>query len=96
MALAKRQGRGKPLKIEQRKVKGRSGPEWAPQVEQTAPLASPIYTGQARGGGKDIKRGARAAVSLSPARWHLPALSPLHISGSACRHASRMDSLPIF
>ena len=37
MAVAKRQGREKPMKIEQRKVRG---PEGGPQVEQTALLAS--------------------------------------------------------
>ena len=46
MVVAKRQGRGKPAKIEQRKV---WGPEWEPQVKQTALLASPIYTGEAHG-----------------------------------------------
>ena len=49
MAVAKRQGREKPVKIEQRKVWGL---EWEPQVEQTALLASPIYIGQAQGEGK--------------------------------------------
>ena len=39
--VAKR--REKPAKIEQRKV---SGPEWGPQVKQTALLASPNYIGQ--------------------------------------------------
>ena len=48
MAVAKRQGREKPSKIEQKKVQGL---EWGPQVGQTAPLAGPAYTGQARGGG---------------------------------------------
>ena len=49
MAATKRQGREKPAKIEgQRKVRG---PESGPQVEQTALLASPIYIGQAQGGG---------------------------------------------
>ena len=42
--VAKRQGKEKPVKIEQRKVQG---PEWGPQVKQTALLASPIYIGQA-------------------------------------------------
>ena len=51
MAVAKRQGREKPVKIEQRKVQG---PEWGPQVEQTAVMASPVYIGQAQGGGKNI------------------------------------------
>ena len=44
MVVAKRQRREKPAKIEHRKVQG---PEWGPQVKQTALLASPIYIGQA-------------------------------------------------
>ena len=54
MAAAKRQGREKPAKIEQRKVRG---PERGPQVEQTALLASPIYIGQAQGEEKNIYKG---------------------------------------
>ena len=46
MLLVKRQGREKPMKIEQRKVRGL---EWGPQVEQVALLACPIYIGQAQG-----------------------------------------------
>ena len=46
MEVAKRQGREKPAKIEQRKVQGL---ERGPQVEQTALLDSPIYIGQAQG-----------------------------------------------
>ena len=46
MAAAKRPGREKPAKIEQRKVWGL---EWEPQEKQTALLAGPIYTGQAHG-----------------------------------------------
>ena len=46
MAVAKRPGREKPTKIEQRKVQG---PEWEPQVKQTELLAGPIYIGQAQG-----------------------------------------------
>ena len=46
MAVAKRQRRGKPVKIEQRKVRG---PELGLQVKQTALLASPIYLGLAQG-----------------------------------------------
>ena len=68
MVVAKRQGREKPVKIEQ-------------EVKQTALLASPIYRGQARGGGhsllaqftedrprvgcggeKHIKRGAKTSL----------------------------------
>ena len=55
MAVAKRKGRQKPMKLEQRKVQG---PEWGPQVKQTAFLARPVYKGQAqRGGEKCIKGG---------------------------------------
>ena len=46
MVVAKRQGREKPTKIEERKVRGL---ECEPQVEQTAILASLIYIGQAQG-----------------------------------------------
>ena len=46
MVVAKRQGREKPAKIEQRKV---WEPEWGPQVKQTTLLAGPIYIGQAQG-----------------------------------------------
>ena len=53
--------RGKPSKIEQRKVRER---EWGPQVEQTALLASPIYIRQSQGKEKKIyiynKRSQRA------------------------------------
>ena len=46
MAVAKRQGREKPMKTEQKKVRG---PEGGPQVKQTTLLAGPIYIGQAQG-----------------------------------------------
>ena len=52
MAVAKRQGKEKPVKIEQRKV---LGPECGPQVKQTAVLASPIYIGQTQGEEKEKK-----------------------------------------
>ena len=56
MVVAKRQRREKPAKIEQRKVRG---PEWEPQVKQTALLTRPIYLEQAHGGGdKCIKGGS--------------------------------------
>ena len=141
MAVAKEQGREKPVKIEQRR---------GPQAEQTALLASPIYIGRP-GGGKNIKRGAKGpgvslslspacvhslslclslsrvrvlSVSLSPACVHslslclslscvcalslslslsfspvcsrASPLSSLRVFGSACPHASRMDSPAIF
>ena len=78
MAVAKRQGREKPMKIEQRKVRGL---EWGPQVKQTA-LASPICIGQAQGEEKKrMKRGAKTE----------PGASLLFASfGSACPHTSRM------
>ena len=46
MAVAKRPGKEKPARIEQRKVRG---PEREPQVKQTALLAGPIYIGKAQG-----------------------------------------------
>ena len=46
MEVAKRQGRERPTKIEQRKV-GRW--EREPQVKQPALHARPIYVGQAQG-----------------------------------------------
>ena len=56
MAVAKRQRKEKPTKIERRKV---WGPEWGPQVKQTALLASPIYIMQTQGeGDKYIKGGS--------------------------------------
>ena len=42
MAVAKRQRREKPMKIEQKKVRG---PDLGPQVKQTTLLAGPIYIG---------------------------------------------------
>ena len=52
------------MKIEQRKVRG---PEWGPQVKQTALLASPVYIGQAQGmeKKKHIKREAKIARGAS-------------------------------
>ena len=50
MVVAERQGREKAH--ENRTKEGQSkvrGPEWGPQVEQTALLASPVYIGQAQG-----------------------------------------------
>ena len=76
MVVAKRK---KPVKIKQRKVQG---PEWEPQVKQTALLASPIYIGQAQGEEKKyIKRGAKIG----------PGASCLFMSFQlACPHASRL------
>ena len=74
MVVAKKQGREKPTKIEQRKVCG-------PQVKETALLASPIYIGQAQGEEKNIIRGAKI--------WLEASLFFVSF-GSACPHASRM------
>ena len=90
MAVAKRQGREKPAKIEQRKARG-------PECGQTALLATPVYTGQAQGGGKDIKRGAKGkGVSLSLSLPCALGRSSLHICGSKCPHTSRMNFPAIF
>ena len=53
MAVAKRQRRGNPSKIEQRKV---LGPERGHLVKQTALLDSPIYIWQAQGEEKKHKK----------------------------------------
>ena len=57
MAVAKRQEREKPVKMEQKKI---HRPEWDPQVKKTALLASPVCIGQGQGPGeKCIKRGSQ-------------------------------------
>ena len=71
MAVDKRQGREKPAKIEQRKVKGRSEDRsedfrWNKQRSWLSPFA------QGRPGGKNthIKGGAKGrALSLFPTCW---------------------------
>ena len=45
MAVAKRQRKEKPTKVEEKKIQRL---EWQPQVKQTALLASPIHEGQAQ------------------------------------------------
>ena len=51
------------MKIEQRKV---WGPEWGPQVKQTALLAGPVYVGQAQGEQKKhVKGGAKIGPGAS-------------------------------
>ena len=103
MAVAKEQGREKPVKIEQRR---------GPQAEQTALLASPIYIGRP-GGGKNIKRGAKGpgvslslsllrvcalclSVSLSPACVHSLSLSLSLSFSPVCSRASPLSSLRVF
>ena len=62
MAVAKRQGREKPAKIEQKKVKGRSKDqsEGFRQNKQCSWL-SPICTGQAKVEEKTYKRRSQSA-----------------------------------
>ena len=85
MAVAKRQGREKPWKIEQRKVWGL---EWGPQVEQTAFLASPIYIGQAQGEEKTYKKRRQRTRGLSLCLPHTLVLSlSLFSSHLLGRHA---------
>ena len=63
MVVAKTQGREKPIKIEQRKIRG---PEQGPQVEQTAVLTSPIYIQQVQGEAKKTyKKRSQMAGGLS-------------------------------
>ena len=87
MAVAKRQGREKPEKIEQRQVKGRSEDRSKDlRKNKQHSWLSPICIGQARGEEKNIKGGAKAfslslSLSLSlppclyPVLWHAPPLS---------------------
>ena len=65
MGVAKRQRREKPVKIEQRKVRGL---EWEPQVKQTSWLTQfTIYIRQAQEQEKKkhIKRGAKIGLGAS-------------------------------
>ena len=67
MAVAKRQEREKPVKMEQKKI---HGPEWEPQVKNTALLASPVCIGQAQGpGDKCIKRGRQDRLLQDRGHW---------------------------
>ena len=83
MAVAKRPGREKPAKIEQRKV---LGPEREPQVKQTTHLPKPNLHRTGPGTEKLIKRGAKT-LSLS----RVMGRSSLHVFVSMCPHASKMD-----
>ena len=88
MAVAKRQGREKPAKIEQKKVRGmrtsgktNNTPGW-PHLHRTGP-----------GREKHIKRGAKASsLSLSCALG----CSSLRVFGSMCPHALKMDFPALF
>ena len=90
MAVAKRQGREKPTKIEQRKVKGRSEDlrTGMRTSGRTALLTKPNLHRAGPGGRKNIKRGTKGlSLSLSCALG----CSSLCVFGSTCPHASKMD-----
>ena len=94
MAVAKRQGREKPAKIEQRKVKGRSRTR-VRTSGRTALLTKPNLHGAGPGGRKKhIKRGANG-LPPPPPPHRAPGRSSLHIFGSTCPHALKMD-FPVF
>ena len=58
--------RGKSVKTEQKKIRGR---EWEPRVKQTVLLASPSYIGQTRGMGRQMyKRRKTRGIEASPLR----------------------------
>ena len=76
MTVAKRQGREKPVKIEQRKVKGRSK-DWSEDLRKNKQHSwlSPICIRQAQGEEKTYKRRSHNALSLSVSRVHGLSLS---------------------
>ena len=74
MAVPKRQGREKPAKIEQRKVKERSE-DGVRTSGRTALLAEPNLHRAGPGGRKHIKGGAKCSLALS-----LPRVYPLSLS----------------
>ena len=64
MAVAKRQGREKPTKIEQRKVKGRSE-DWSEDLRKNKQQSwlSPVCIGQAQVEEKTYKKRSQSAFS---------------------------------
>ena len=91
MAVAKRQRREKPAKIEQKKVQGpRTGVRTSGKT--TTLLAGPTYIGQAQGE-ISIKRGGKASSLSLP---HALGRSSPCVFGLTCHHASKMDFPAIF
>ena len=96
MAVAKRQGREKPAKIEQRKVTGRSE-DRSKDLGRTAFLTKQICLGQPQGEGKKTyKKRSQRAVSLSSLPLHALGPSSLRVFGSKCPQALKMDFPAIF
>ena len=76
MAVAKRQGREKPVKIEQRKVKRRSEDQSEDlKSDKQHSWLSPICMGQVQGEEKTYKRRSQSAFSLSLPHVHTLSLS---------------------
>ena len=96
MAVAKRQGRGKPMKIEQREVKGRSEDQSEDfrQNKQHSWL-SPICIGQAQVEEKTYKRRSQSAfslsLSLSPAFVRSFSLSLFHSVSLSCYLLNKIE-----
>ena len=94
MAVAKRQGRGKPAKIEQRKVEDQS--EDLRRDKQHSWLAQ-FTQGRPRGEEETYKKRSQRAggLSLSRARAHSLSFSLFASFGLARPHTSRMY-FPLF
>ena len=90
MGAAKRQGREKFTKIEQRKVKGRSE-DWGEDLRWNKQHPRLARFPQGRPGEEENIQKRSEGLGLSPARWHTPPLASLRVFGSACPHDSRME-----
>ena len=92
MAVAKRQRREKPAKIQQKKVQGqRTGVRTSGKTNNTPGWPNLHRTGPGRD--KHINRGAKASSLSLP---HALGRSFLHVFGSTCPHTSKMDFPAIF
>ena len=91
MVVAKRQGREIETKEEKTEQRKGRGPEWGPQVEQTALLAGPGYIGQAQGEEETYKKRSQRARALF--RSHCLSLALSHV---CVLSLSRALSLSLF
>ena len=99
MAVAKRQGREKPTKIEQRKVKGRSkdGPRTGVRTSgRTALLPKPNLHRAGPGGRKKHIKGGAKALSHRLSLSRVLGRSSPRVFGSTCPHTLKMDFPAIF